>query len=78
VTPYIYENPGQFRVLSVTGDEDYSANRWTVDALEDLEFVRAVYDRLEGEGFLWSDVVRLLEREPELAEINRSVAQKAI
>ena len=78
VTPYIYENPGQFRVLSVTGDEDYSANRWTVDALEDLEFVGAVYDRLEGEGFLWSDVVRLLEREPELAEINRSVAQKAI
>jgi spore coat polysaccharide biosynthesis protein SpsF len=78
VTPYIYENPGQFRILSVTGDEDYSAYRWTVDTAEDLEFVRAVYARLEGKASRLSDVARLLEREPELVEINRSTAQKAV
>lgn len=78
VTPYIYENPGQFRILSVTGEVDHSACRWTVDTPEDLEFVRAVYARMDGEEFLWSDVLRLIEREPELAEINRSVAQKAL
>ncbi len=78
VTPYIYQNPGQFKLLSVTGDQDYSANRWTVDTPEDLEFVRSVYARMEGAGFLWKDVITLLEREPELAEINRLIAQKAL
>ena len=78
VTPYIYENPDHFRILSVTGDEDYSAYRWTVDVREDLELVRAVYSRLQGDGFSLNDVVRLMERETELAKINRSVAQKAL
>jgi spore coat polysaccharide biosynthesis protein SpsF len=78
VTPYIYENPGRFRILTVTGDRDYSAYRWTVDTPEDLELVRAVYDRLQGDGFLMNDVLRLMEREPELAEINRLIAQKAL
>jgi spore coat polysaccharide biosynthesis protein SpsF len=78
VTPYIYEHPERFRILPVTGDRDYSAYRWTVDTPEDLELVRAVYDRLDGDGFLLSDVVRLMEREPELAEINSAIAQKAL
>jgi spore coat polysaccharide biosynthesis protein SpsF len=78
VTPYIYENPGRFRILSVTGEEDYSAYRWTVDTPEDLELVRAIYARFESKEFFFSDVLRLMEREPELAEINRSIAQKAL
>ncbi len=78
VTPYLYETPGKFRVLSVTADRDYSACRWTVDTAQDLEFVRAVYARFASEGFLWSDVVKLLEREPELAAINASVEPKAL
>jgi len=78
VTPYIYENPEWFRILSVTGEEDYSAYRWTVDTPEDLELVRAIYARFESKEFLFSDVLRLMEREPELAEINRSIAQKAL
>ncbi len=78
VTPYIYENPGKFDLLSVTGEQDQSAYRWTVDTPEDLEFVRAVYDRLEGKRCLLGDVLRLMEREPELAEINRAVSQKEL
>jgi spore coat polysaccharide biosynthesis protein SpsF len=78
VTPFIYENPDRFTILSVTGEHDYSAYRWTVDTPQDLELVRAVYARLGGEGFVLNDVVRLMEREPELADINRSVAQKAL
>ena len=79
VTPYIYEHPDNFRLLSVTGDIDYSQHRWTVDTAADLEFVRAIYARLEKRPeFLWRDVLALLEREPELIEINRSVPQKAL
>ncbi|HUO24185.1 MAG TPA: glycosyltransferase family protein [Candidatus Aquilonibacter sp.] len=78
VTPYIYENPGQFRILSVTGDEDYSVYRWTVDTAEDLESVRAVYAHVKGDLFPWTEVVSLLQQKPELSEINRSVTQKAL
>jgi len=79
VTPYIYEHPQEFRVLSVTGDKDYSSHRWTVDTPEDLEFIRAVYARLKDKpAFLWTDVLQVLEREPELIEINRSIEQKAL
>jgi spore coat polysaccharide biosynthesis protein SpsF len=78
VTPYIYENPGLFKILSVTGEADHSAYRWTVDTREDLEFVRAVYSRLRSEIFSFSDAMNLMKREPELAEINRSVLQKAL
>jgi len=77
VTPYILEHPAEFRLVSVTGDEDYSGHRWTVDTREDLEFVRSVYSRLDGDGgFSWRAVLDLLEREPELAELNRFVRQK--
>ena len=78
VTPYIYENLGLFKILSVTGEADHSAYRWTVDTREDLEFVRAVYSRLRDETFSFNDALNLMKREPELAEINRSVLQKTL
>ncbi len=77
VTPYIYEHPAEFKLLSVTGDVDYSAHRWTVDTPEDLEFMRAVYSRMDADAeFSGRDVLDLLERQPELVELNRSVVQK--
>jgi spore coat polysaccharide biosynthesis protein SpsF len=78
VTPYIYQNPGVFRILSVREEQDHSPQRWTVDTPEDLEFVREVYARMGDEVFSWREAIALLEREPELAEINRSVTQKAL
>ena len=57
----------------------YSRHRWTVDTPEDLDFVRAVYARLKDQSdFLWQDILALLEREPQLMELNASVMQKAL
>lgn len=78
VTPYFYENPWRFKIFSVTADQDYSAHRWTVDTPEDLQLIRAVYSRFESVPFSFKTVLRLLDREPELVEINRSVMQKAL
>ena len=79
VTPYLLEHPSEFRVVSVVGNRDYSAHRWTVDTPEDFLFVQAVYDRLKPKGiFSWRDVLDLLDREPELAELNRNVVQKVV
>lgn len=79
VTPYIHRNPGLFRLHSVANAVDYSFMRWTVDTKEDLAFVRAVYERLDGrDDFSWLEVLRLLEREPALLAINRGVAQRTL
>jgi spore coat polysaccharide biosynthesis protein SpsF len=94
VTPYIYQHPQRFRLLSVTLEEDLDnpaagdyeglkgnmANwRWTVDAPADLEFVREVYRRLGTvKPFSWRDVRRLIGQDPQLAEINGGVRQKGL
>ncbi len=79
VTPFLYQQPERFKILSVKGDHDYSRHRWTLDTLEDLEFLRAVYARgVDRQNLTWQDVLNIVEREPELAEINRHVVQKAI
>jgi spore coat polysaccharide biosynthesis protein SpsF len=79
VTPYLYQNPDQFTLLSVTNDKDYSRYRWTVDTPEDLAFVRQVYCRLGNDDAIrWTDILDLLAREPELAELNRAAQQKAL
>jgi spore coat polysaccharide biosynthesis protein SpsF len=73
VTSYIWKNRGLFKLRQVTQEADLSDLRWTVDEPEDLEFVRRVYEHLyqPDQVFLMEDIVRLLERHPELLEINQ-------
>ncbi|NQU24678.1 MAG: glycosyltransferase family protein [Candidatus Nealsonbacteria bacterium] len=79
VTPYIYQHPERFRLLPVTGREDYSDRRWTVDEPEDLDLIRAVYERLGGQTAPgWKDVRRVLADEPALARLNRHVRHKQL
>jgi spore coat polysaccharide biosynthesis protein SpsF len=77
VTPFIYQNPNIFSLLSVKGEADWSHMRWTVDTPEDLSFMRAVYERLgNNTSISWKDVLHLLERQPELVEVNHHIRQK--
>ena len=79
VTPYLWEHPQMFRLASLSGDADYSSYRWTLDTPEDLELLRAIYSRFGGrDDFSWQEVLRLMEREPELAELNSQVFQKSV
>jgi len=79
VTPYLYENPDRFDILAVRGHFDYGDQRWTLDTPQDLAFIRAVYERLgNNDSFTWHDALVVLQREPELIELNRGVMQKAL
>ena len=77
VTPYLWKQPGKFRVANVTHEPNLSALRWTVDTAADLEFVRAVYARLgaSAEAAGMDDVLGLLKGHPELAALNRGIAR---
>ncbi len=77
VMPYLYEEPGRFRVLTLDHDPDYGALRWTVDTPEDLEVVREIFSGFPGrEDFGWEEVIELVERQPELLQGNNRVRAK--
>lgn len=84
VMPYLYDDVGvnfdqacRFRVLQIDHAQDCGAYRWTVDTPADLEVVRRIYERFDGkDDFTWLDVLRLFEREPELAFLNAGVVHK--
>jgi spore coat polysaccharide biosynthesis protein SpsF len=80
VFPYVYAEPGRFRLVGVRGDEDHSTLRWTVDTADDLAFVRALCARLPVGGLLagWREALAVLEREPRIARLNAGVAQKEL
>jgi spore coat polysaccharide biosynthesis protein SpsF len=79
VTPYFYEHPELFRLVSHQGQIDYSQYRWTLDTEEDLELLREIYARFGNkDDFSWREVIQLMEHEPELAELNSHVIQKTL
>jgi spore coat polysaccharide biosynthesis protein SpsF len=79
VTPFLYQHPERFKLLSVKGQSDYSQHRWTLDTPEDLQLLRAIYARTtDGSAIGWQDVLKIVENEPELAEMNKHIAQKAM
>ncbi|MBU1912297.1 MAG: glycosyltransferase family protein [Candidatus Omnitrophica bacterium] len=80
VTIYAYENKKDFRLYSVENKKDLSGFRWTVDTAPDLEFITEIYKRLyTGKKiFLTEDVLRVLDKEPKLKDINKEVKQKYV
>ena len=68
------QNSGEFRLFHLAGPVDLSHFKWSVDTQEDLDFVRAVYERLEERGdiFYLEDVLTALRRYPQLMTINQS------
>jgi len=75
-----FTDTGLFKVeyLNASDDMKHPEFRMTLDYPEDLEFFRTVFKRLYSSGKIFSleEVVKLLEENPEIAEINQGV-QKA-
>lgn len=76
VNLYLYNHLDQFKAEAIRppGGEGFSQYRLTLDTEEDYELLSAIFDRLYVEGeppFELGEVIALLEKEPELVEINR-------
>lgn len=74
VTPYIWREPGRFRVGTLRPDSDYSHLRWTVDNADDFRFITRVYDALYSDTrvFCMPDVLKFLADNPDATAINTS------
>lgn len=56
---------------------DLSDHRWCVDEQADLDFVRAVYAEMGRDDFGMHEVLELLDRKPELTQINGHLKRNA-
>lgn len=74
VTPVFYNHPNKFKIGIETV---YFPNyRLTIDTKEDFLLMKIVYDRLyKGFPIKNSEVYSLLEKHPELIEINKDIKQ---
>ncbi len=79
VMPYLYEVAGRFKVIQLNYSEDLGALRWTLDTPEDLDFLHAVYEKLDNRNdFTWLEVLRLVRNHPELISLNSGVVHKTM
>ena len=77
VTPFL-RSSGRFRLRNVENELGHSLRhlRWTVDEPCDLEFVRAVFARLQPKKtFGWREVLSLLDSDPALARLNSGLVR---
>lgn len=72
VTLYIRNNLDSYKIGDYVNDNDLSNLRWTLDEKEDFIFINSIYEKLFDKVNLFStsDILDLLEREPELVNIN--------
>jgi glutamate-1-semialdehyde 2,1-aminomutase len=71
VTSYISES-GRFRMLNLSHEKDYSAERWTVDEPDDLEVIKNVFNHFyPRRDFSWREVLELKNKHPELFTANQ-------
>jgi spore coat polysaccharide biosynthesis protein SpsF len=77
VTPYIYQNFSNFKIVSIENNDDLSNLRWTVDEDDDLKFVREIYKHLYKKNKIFSgkNILDLLRKKPELSDINQKIKQ---
>ena len=75
VFPYIYNNIDNFYVISMEQKQDYSYLRWTLDYKEDFQMTKKVYDYLYDDKhiFLQKDILKLIEKYPEIKNINSNI-----
>lgn len=77
VTFYMYKHPEDFKIGYVKGSELYSKDyRLCVDTPEDYELVTTVYNYFDNEWVSSKEIVKYLDANSDIANINQNVKQK--
>lgn len=73
VTPYIWKNPGIFKLANLTCEENISHKRWTLDNPEDYEFIKMIYRNLYNKKRLFDmeAILKFVNENPETEKINQ-------
>jgi spore coat polysaccharide biosynthesis protein SpsF len=69
VTPYIYNNPSQFKISNVPS-KGMNSLRYTIDRENDLELVRKIVSLIKNRPILTGNIETLFKTNPSLFQIN--------
>lgn len=79
VTPYIWDNTKIYSIFQYKNEKDFSDLRWTLDTEEDYKLISLIYEYFNNkECFNMNDIVKFLEENPDIKEINKDIEQKKI
>ena len=78
VTPYLYLEPGRFRIGGVADSQDRSDLRWTVDTADDLAMVRALVAAAGDPMAAYETLLSTCDRHPEIVALNATIQQKQL
>lgn len=69
---YVYNNRNKFKILNIKNTKNLSRLRWTVDYMEDFEFVTKIFDELYDNKtiFYMENILDLITRKPQITKIN--------
>ena len=72
VTPYLRKNKNIFKQISIEYPIDLSEKRWTVDQVEDYEFVKIIFKHLykKNKFFGMGEILEFLKKNPKFEQIN--------
>lgn len=72
VTPYIKKHPELFRIRNIENGDNNSSKRWTLDNVEDYQFLTEVYNALDTTNPLFgmNIILEFLKKRPELEKLN--------
>lgn len=71
VTPYLRDS-GKFRLAVVSGEHDYSGERWTVDEPADFDVITQIFAHFAPRlDFSWTEVLALRHTQPQLFAANQ-------
>ena len=73
VTPYMYTS-GKFKLKNVKGEEDYSKFRFTIDRIEDLEFLNTIVSLCTSEKNL-ENLIQVVKNNTDILKINHHIAR---
>jgi spore coat polysaccharide biosynthesis protein SpsF (cytidylyltransferase family) len=78
VFPYIQNYPDKFKIINFTQKQNFSHLRWTIDYECDFQLTKIIYDNLYDEkpAFLQEDILNLLEKHPEISQMNSNIKRK--
>lgn len=79
VTLYMYNHPESFKIGYVKGSNLYNKDyRLCVDTESDFKLVKLIYEHFNDENVSAKDVVKFLDENKEISDINKEVMQKKI
>jgi spore coat polysaccharide biosynthesis protein SpsF len=74
VTPYIRKNP-EYKLVNMECRKDMSNKRWTLDNIEDYEFIKLIFENLYGKNPLFGmeEILELIDKKPDIERINHFI-----